>query len=68
MRAWVKNKSMAKQVVTPDDFKKNAEGQVKKTKRPMGIQDLKKRFKATESALLKQQKRKALEAEKYVSG
>lgn len=59
---------MAKHVVTPDDFKKNAEGQVKRTKSPIGIKNLKKRFKAVDSALFKQQKRKAAEAEKYVSG
>lgn len=59
---------MAKHVVTPGDFKKNAEGQVKRTKRPVGIKDLKKRFKTADSALFKQQKRKSAEAEKYVSG
>lgn len=59
---------MAKHVVTPGDFKKNAKGQVKRVKRPIGIKDLKKRFKVADSALLQQQKRKAAEAEKYFSG
>ena len=57
---------MAKHIVSPGDFKKNAEGQVKRTKKPTGIKDLKKRL--GDSTLFKQQKRKALEAEKYFSG
>jgi hypothetical protein len=57
---------MAKHIVSPGDFKKNAVGQVKRTNKPVGIKDLKKRL--GDSALFKQQKRKALEAEKYYSG
>jgi hypothetical protein len=59
---------MAKHIVSPRDFKKNAEGQVKRTNKPVGIKDLRKRLKATDPALFQEQKRKALEAEKFVSG
>lgn len=58
---------MAKHIVSPSDFKKNAAGQVKKISSRVGLKDLKKRIKV-DSALYQQQKCKALEAEKYTSG
>ncbi|MFN8344640.1 MAG: hypothetical protein U0X91_06540 [Spirosomataceae bacterium] len=59
---------MAKHIVSPRDFKKSAEGKVKRIRKPVGIKDLRKRLKAVDSALYREQKQKAREAEKFVSG